>query len=130
MIKTRKSHQYFLQIYTFILSSKGLMFSKNDGISIFLNICTSTHFVLNIIIFKILQNSLQWLEWKCQKQNLSIIPWSKLRRQLHFIICKPWFFAIVTENRATAEEVPMYSCNNLNSNTDNLTAKDIEVLIY
>lgn len=62
MIKTRKSHQYFLQIYTFILSSKGLMFSKNDGISIFLNICTSTHFVLNIIIFKILQNSLQWLE--------------------------------------------------------------------
>eukprot|EP00477_Mikrocytos_mackini_P004167 GAHX01005891.1.p1 GENE.GAHX01005891.1~~GAHX01005891.1.p1 ORF type:complete len:57 (+),score=6.96 GAHX01005891.1:3-173(+) len=34
------------------------------------------------------------------------------------------------ENRATAEEVPMYSCNNLNSNTDNLTAKDIEVLIY
>lgn len=53
-----------------------------------------------------------------------------LQSLLHFIICKPWFFAIVTENRATAEEVPMYSCNNLNSNTDNLTAKDIEVLIY
>lgn len=34
----------------FILSLKGLMFLKNDGISIFLNICIFIYFVLNIVI--------------------------------------------------------------------------------